>query len=271
MIARLSSPSAATAVFAADELPEAVHDSVLQGVVIPRVASWSMTPTIMKGDRLELERTDTFQVGDVVVYRHDQLFVCHRIQRIDGSHLYLRGDTSCGPVEQIRSCDVVGRVTTLLRDGGRLAVPPYERAINQPTGHSVTHRYAAASYEQGRSLILRLIAAVATLPLVGWVLRLVLGRIVSIDLLEQAPLQSITGYMNRRHFRLCQTDRFETHVSGPNTDLSRIILVIRAGPLHLGACSLQPWNLQIRPLATALGLESSFQPFRSFLTTIGPL
>lgn len=271
MITHLISPSTAAAVFSAGELPEAVHGTVLQEVMIPRVASWSMIPTFRKGDRLELGRAEALRAGDIIVYRQARLFVCHRIQRIEGPHLYLKGDASAGPPEQISALDVVGRVTALLRDGRRLTVAPRNHTLNQSARHPTWDRYATWSQERGRTLGLHLIELVVALPLVGLIHRHLLGRVVTIDMLEQAPLQSVTGYMKRRHFRLYRTDQFEKCLSETKTDLSEIMLVIRAGPFHLGSCSVDPWHLKIRPLAAALGLESPLQSIGSLLKTRGPL
>jgi signal peptidase I len=270
MIAHLFSPSTAAAVFSTGELPEAVHGLALQEVLIPRVVSWSMTPTIRKGDRLELGRVDALQVGDVIVYRQDRLFICHRIHRSDGSHLYLRGDANDGPSEEISTLDVVGRVTALLRDGRRLAVPPYNQADDQSARHPTLNRYVRWGQEQGRSLGLQLIDSAVALPFVGSVLSNALSRLVIVDIMEHAPLHSLAGYVQRDSFRLCQTNQIKQFLSWFETDFSQITLAIRTGPLHLGICTLDPWCLQIRPLATALGLEARLQLIRTLLKTSSP-
>src|SRR5689334_5492878 len=99
MIARLLNPSSHSTGFSADRLPDAVHGSVLQEIMAPIVNSESMTPALHKGDVLRLQHADDLQVGDVVVYRQDRLFVCHRIHRIEGHRMFLRGDTNTGPFE----------------------------------------------------------------------------------------------------------------------------------------------------------------------------
>ena len=271
MIARLFNPSTASAVFSTDELPEAVHELVLRDIMIPRAASRSMTPTIQKGDRLELGRTDALQAGDVIVYRQNRLFICHRIRRIEGPVLYLKGDACDGLAEKISSLDVVARVTALLRDGRRLAIPPYGHSLNQSAIHTMLDRSATWSLERGRALGLLMIEFVVALQLVDRVLSSVLGRVITVDVMEQAPLQSLTGFVNRYRFQLCRTDRFETYLSDVKTDLSRITLVIRAGPLHLGSCSFDPWHLKMRPLAKALRLEFPLQSFRFLPMTDEPL
>lgn len=271
MITRLFSPRTPAAVFSADELPEAVHGPVLQDVMIPRVASWSMTPTIQKGDRLELARAEALQTGDVIVYRQDRQFICHRILRIDGPHLYLRGDASNGPSERVSLPDVVGLVTAVLRDGRRLAVISRLRAVNRSALHPTLDRYVTWTLEQSRGLALRMIECVVALPLVGRVLSSVLGRVITVDMMEQARLHSLTGFVKRCHFPLCRTDRFEKYLSEVKTDLSRITLVIRAGPFRLGTCSFDPWHQKIRSLAKALRVESSLQSSRFPLMTRRPL
>ncbi len=90
-------------------------------------------------------------------------------------------------------------------------------------------------------------------------------------MLDQAPLQSLTGYVKRHHFKLCQTNQFEKYLSRFKTDSTQITLVIHAGPLHLGTYILDPWYLQIRPFAAALGLEVPPHSIRSLLKTSGSL
>ncbi len=271
MIVRLFSPLTTDAVFSAAELPEAVHGTVLQDRMVPRVASWSMAPTLQKGDRLELGSADALQAGDIVVFRQDRLLICHRIEQIERQRVYTRGDANDGPPEQISARDVVGRVTAILRDGRRLAVPSRPHTLDHATRHSTLDRYALWSQERGRSLALQLIESVVALPLAGLGIRSALGNVATIDVMERTPLQSITSYVKRQSFRLCHTDRLQKYLSGLETDPRHITLVIRAGPLDLGTCTLTPWSLQIRPLAAAVGLEIPLQILRPLPETSEPL
>jgi len=98
MIARLLSPLTTSTRFSANQLPEAAHGSALWKVITPLVSSESMTPTLQIGDELELEQADNLRVGDVVVYRQDRQFICHRIHRIEGHRLSCESWQWCLPV-----------------------------------------------------------------------------------------------------------------------------------------------------------------------------
>ncbi|MDH4369143.1 MAG: S24/S26 family peptidase [Nitrospira sp.] len=100
MITRLLSPSTTSTRFSAERLPEAVHGLVLQEVMAPIIQSESMAPTIQAGDGLELEDATDLRIGDVVVYRLDRLFICHRIHGIDGRRLFLQGDAATGATKR---------------------------------------------------------------------------------------------------------------------------------------------------------------------------
>lgn len=257
MITNLVSPSTATAIFSANDLPEEVHEPILKGVVNLRVISWSMSPTLQKGDYLELGQPGALHTGDVIVFRQNHLFICHRIDRLDGQHLYMQGDASEGPPERINSSEVVGRVIAILRNGTRLAVPPRPDRT-QFGSRSRLERYAEWGQEQSRSLLRTLVRWVVALPFAGLGTRRLLGIIATVDVMEQAPLRSVTSYAKRHTFRLCHSADLQKYLFSLQIDHRRIRLVIRAGPLYLGTCDLSPWSLSIRPAAVPLGLEAYF-------------
>ena len=96
-----------------------------------RVASWSMYPTVRKGDELLVEPVSPSQIrlGDLLVFHDRGRLLCHRLVAVDmaGSEprLLTKGDaaTACdAPLEPGR---VLGRVTAVKRGWlwfGRLAV-----------------------------------------------------------------------------------------------------------------------------------------------------
>lgn len=263
MIARLLSPSAESALFSADRLPEAMHALVLQEIMTPIVHSESMTPTLQKGDELRLQDADDLQVGDIVVYRHDRLFVCHRIHRIQGPKLFLRGDTNTGPFEDVDIRQVVGRVEALLRHGTYLAVrhglPKGSRTQKDPTWV----RTATWSFPLGRARALQFVNWMADRPVMRDSLRHILKRLITIDILEPGSLHSLRGYVARQPVQLTRLDQLQRHLSTLNSD--DIILVIRAGPLYFGTCTLDPWNFHVRPLLRILITEILFESIRPFI------
>ncbi len=255
MITRLRNPSTSSTSFSADQLPTAVHKLILREVMAPIIHSESMAPTIQKGDELELEDATELQIGDVVVYRHDRLFVCHRIHGIEDHWLFLRGDATTGPYETIDSLQVVGRVDWVFRDGKR-------RDLRQPQlslmGMPDESAWSAAwlwSSRRTRALFVQFMNGIAGVPGIKGTLRSILRRLMTITIMERAALQSLDGYVTRDQLRLDQL----TQYLSTSTD-SDILLMVHVGPAYCGICIPNPWRMRIRPflrpLTTALILEA---------------
>ncbi len=262
MIVRLLNPSAESALFSTDGLPDTTHRLVLQKILTPMVNSESMTPTLRKGDELRLQDADDLQVGDVVVYRHGRWFVCHRIHQIQGHRLFLRGDANTGPFEEIDLRQVVGRVKTLLRHGTRIAVPHHLPKISRTQRDSTWVRTATWSLHLGRVHALRFVNWVADRPVMRNILRLILKRLMTIDILTRGSLHSLQGYIARHHVHLDQSDDLQRHLSTLDGD---IVLIIRVGPIYFGTCTLDPWGLYLRPLLQDLTTAVVFESISPFL------
>jgi signal peptidase I len=262
MIARLFSSVTTSAVFSAGELPPPLHGPLLQTVMVPRVVSSSMTPTIRKGDRLRVERADTLQAGDIVVFRYEGLFVCHRIERIENKWLVVRGDATDGPPQRVDVRDVVGRVTAILRDGVRLelqvGVTPRERSRSAPS----LARSVDGLQEQTRRGLRTVVRSLLGLPYVGVALSYLLKQVASVDVMEQAPLRSVAASIRRQSFRLSDAVLMQRTLADCARDRDRFRLVIRIGPFSVARCSLHPWLVQIRPSAEPLGLNTVLEQWR---------
>lgn len=246
MITHLLSPSVESVLFSADKLPNAVQGTVLHEVMTPLVKSESMVPTIQNGDELELDHADALQVGDVVAYRHDQLFVCHRIHRIEGRRIFVQGDASSGPLEEVDIQCVLGRVRFLIRNGRRISVRPYQEPESESRIKSVMTRPWTWTVREGRSLALRVINWTAERPIVEDWVRFMLQKLMMIDILERASLHSLDGYVIRERVGLDRLTHLQPSLSPSHR--GNIMLVARAGPVHLGTCTLDPWSMHIRPL-----------------------
>lgn len=262
MITQLVSPSTATTVFSTDELPETVQGAVLQNITSPLVASESMAPTLQKGDRLELGQADNLQVGDVVVYRHDRLFICHRIHGIQGRRIFLRGDANAGPVDEVDIQSVVGRVEFLSRDGKRLAVPPSHHPPIQRRRSACT-RSLTRNLVPGRWLTRRFITWVVDLPGIKHMFRFGLRRLMTIEIMERASLHSLDGYRSQQHFRLNELAHHQHDLSSLHDD--DIVLVVRAGPILLGTCTPVPWDVHMLPFLESLVSEVLFESIGPFV------
>lgn len=246
MITRLLSPSTESALFSADKLPEAVQGTVLQEVMTPLVKSESMLPTIQKGDELEIEQAEALQAGDVVLYRHDELFVCHRIHRIERRRIFVRGDANAGPFEEVDVQCVLGRVRFLIRDGRRISVRPCRQSEATIPHDSVMTRAWTWTVSEGRSLALRFINWVAEQPIIQGLVRSILRKLMVIEIMEQVSLHSLDGYARRERVALHRLMHLQPSLSPSHRE--DIMLVVRAGPIHLGTCTLDPWSLHMRPL-----------------------
>ncbi len=262
MITTLHSLTTTRALFSTNELPWEIHQPVLMTLVNPRVISWSMNPTLQPGDRLELEPAPALHIGDVIVFRQETLFVCHRIERIEHQRLYTRGDAGAGPAEAIDVSAVVGRVTALERDGQRLSIsaPATLRhgRLKQRTGN-----HAGARRDSIRSVAHGCVTWLLSVPLVSGVLCRLATRLITVDLMEDAPVRAFSSYIKRGSLRLSCIAECGTHLAHINA--ARAALVIRIGPLVLGSGRLSPWTLHLRPIASPLDIESSMQTLRSLV------
>lgn len=262
MIARLFSSATTSAVFSAGELPSALHGPLLQNALLPRVISGSMVPTIQKGDCLELEQADTLQAGDIVVFRHNHLFVCHRIERAEKDCLVVRGDGTAGPPDRIAVRDVIGRVTAILRDGVRseirVGVQPPERSCFAPR----LARSVAGIQDKIRLGLRAVVRSLLGLPYVGTALCHLLRQVASVDVMEQAPLRSVAASIRRRSLRLRDAADIRRTLAEIAPNRHRFRLAIRVGPISLASCSFHPWFVHIRPIAEPLGLDTVFEKLR---------
>lgn len=262
MIARLFSRATTSPVFSPGELPSALHGPLLQNMLVPRVVSGSMIPTIRPGDRLQIEPTNTPQAGDIVVFRHDGLFVCHRIERVEPGWLVVRGDATHGPPERIGVRDVIGRVTAIRRDGIRLEL---QDGVNPPEGFYFAPRLARSVVwmaERTQRGLRNVVRRVIGLPYVAAALGHLLRQVAFVHLMEQAPLQSVAASIRRQSFRLRDTAHIQGTLRECAPTRDRFRLVIRVGPFYLASCSLHPWDVHIRPIARPLGLDVVFEDWR---------
>lgn len=87
-----------------------------------RVKGISMFPLLRDGkDIVVLEKCDPSLLGpmDVVLFKYNGRHLLHRIIRRDGNRLYIRGDGSYIAKEECTTEDVIGKVQTVIRPGGK--------------------------------------------------------------------------------------------------------------------------------------------------------
>lgn len=95
------------------------------------VKGTSMLPTIVGGrDLVVLKASHCYSKDDIVLFDYHRksgtVTLLHRIIRIEGDNVVIRGDGVAESVERCRLSDIRGKVTTILRKGEK-AIDPYSR------------------------------------------------------------------------------------------------------------------------------------------------
>jgi Peptidase S24-like len=172
------------------DLSHVVPLSLLGHVTTFTVTSWSMYPTIHKGDQLELRAADAVQPEDVVVYRQQDVLVCHRVVSLEQDDAVRTcGDAAPGPGELVRDSDICGIVTAIIRRNTRMNVPG--RPIIRPTPpiRKLVYEYAS----QVRHVLVQLLRSLLKRPIVRPLLHRIVSQWAQITVAHQAPLQAVTA------------------------------------------------------------------------------
>jgi hypothetical protein len=91
---------------------------------------------------------------------------------------------------------------------------------------------------------------------------------MTIEIRERASLRSLEGYVVRQLVRLDRLAYYRRHLSPLNRN--GIVLVVRADPLYVGTCTLNPWHLYMRPLLQSITTEVLSESIGLFLPTKTP-
>ncbi len=233
--------------FSATALPESCQGPALQYVVTPRVASWSMYPTLCPGDRLELGQAGPLRVGDLVVFRRPFGLVCHRLVTRQDTLLLTKGDACSGPPEQVLPRDVLGIVVAVTRGSSRAEVnhlsgltPP------SPWRRPFEHLYVTLR-RTSRLMAGTLIRPVLRHHRLGGFIAGQIARYSTIERFEASPLRSLDAGA-------------ETGPWEPPADLTEdrerpSTGTIRLGPIYLGVFDPGANTLDIRPILAGTGAE----------------
>ena len=93
------------------------------------VLSGSMEPTLAVNDLIFIQKTDEYQIGDIVVYQEGKTLVVHRLIEIDGETVRTQGDANDTPDAPVGIASVRGRVTGRIPGVGIIV-----KAIKTPVG-----------------------------------------------------------------------------------------------------------------------------------------
>ena len=239
--------------FAAQDLPGALQLPLLNSMVVPRIVSSSMTPTIQKGDRLELSPPTSLTVGTIVVFRIDTMFVCHRITAIDSQGtLSTRGDATQGACEVVQPGSVIGVVTGVMREGTHVSLgqsPHMSSAAAQPTNlKSHVRTVVVRSVTQS-------VRVLARFSFFQHMLAILLRWTATVDVLTPAPLQSIPSHSKVASFTLRMSPHLAELLAASNGQ-KPTRYVIRLGPWRLAQYDPATESLLLRQSLRDAGLES---------------
>jgi signal peptidase I len=94
------------------------------GEVRLRVTGASMIPAIWPGEVVTVRRRDKaeLQPGQIVLSRRGGRLLAHRITRICDDLVTTRGDSLCEDDAPVSASDIVGQVSSLIRNGRRVPV-----------------------------------------------------------------------------------------------------------------------------------------------------
>lgn len=238
--------------FSSQDLPDELQLVLLSDMVVPRIVSSSMMPTIQEGDRLELSPPTSLTVGEVVVFRNDTLLVCHRITAIDPQGtLSTRGDATQGAYEIVQPGSVIGVVTGVLREGTHISLgnsPLMSSAAAQPS--SLKNRVRTVVVRS----ITRSIRVLSKLPLFQPMLALLLQWTATVDVHTPTPLRSLPSHCKTSSSTL----RMFPYIAGLlTTSIGQkpMRYIVRLGPWRLAQYDPATESLLLRQSLRDAGLE----------------
>ena len=239
--------------FSAQDLPDVLHLPLLNSMVVPRIVSSSMTPTIQEDDRLELSPPTSLTVGAIVVFRHDALLVCHRITAISPQGtLSTSGDATQGACEIVQPASVIGVVTGVLREGTHMSLeqsPRLSSAAAQPT--RITNHVRTVVVRSG----IQSIRVLARFSLFQHLLAMLLRWVATVDLLTPAPLQSLPSHSKVASFTLRAFSQ-NAELLAPSNGQKPTCYIVRLGPWRLAHYDPVTEALVVRQSLQYAALES---------------
>ena len=223
------------------------------------VRSWSMFPTIRKGDRIELDQASHIQVDDIVVYRQAGALVCHRVKALGPDGLIITGsDDADQGTDAVAARDIVGRVTSIRRGHRRLS--PAEAM--PPTPFASLYR----GLDQGQLFLSSLLRSTAIAIVDRLRVRKVTGRLMTgvfmgclrFHITERMPVESIPLYDKTCRSIWSRGPRRTRTLIHQLDPVNRLVIEAYLGPYAVGSLNLLSGDQRLHPSLGGLGLELYF-------------
>jgi hypothetical protein len=224
-----------------------------------RVVSWSMFPTILKGDLIEVCAPDHLTVGDIVVYLHGPVLVCHRVKALstDGT-LLTGGDAGEHVVERIEQSRVLAKVVAVVRGRKRLQISHSAHPSAFVLLRYLTDHWISRGREQLRRGLGNVARWLRRHPALQRALFAVLRRCFTAHVTVSGPVDTVP---TERVLLVCQFPLREADL-----DLLRrsgapdqwINVRVRCRRLLLGSLDTKTGEQTLHPLAEGLGFERLF-------------
>jgi len=75
-----------------------------------QIASSSMETDLHIGDYIVVLNTDNYQVGDVITFKENGIYITHRIHKIEGNKIVTKGDANESYDDSINKEKILGKV-----------------------------------------------------------------------------------------------------------------------------------------------------------------
>lgn len=75
-----------------------------------QIASSSMETDLHIGDYIVVLHSDNYKVGDVITFMEDEVYITHRIQKIEGNKIITKGDANETLDDSITREEILGKV-----------------------------------------------------------------------------------------------------------------------------------------------------------------
>ena len=224
-----------------------------------RISSWSMFPTIRKGDRVELDQGGQVQIDDIMVYRQAGALVCHRVKALGRDGLVITGSDGWNRgTDTIAARDIVGRVTSIRRGYHRLS----------PT-HTMPPTLFASLYrrlDQGylffssfvRSTAIAIVDGLAARPTTGRLLNHVYMSCLRFHITERMPLESIPLYDKTSRAIWSWGPKRTRALIHEFEPVGQLVVQAYLGPYSVGSLNLHSGEQRLHPSLGGLALERYF-------------